>query len=347
MMKYLGRGAALAGLIASLWLVWHDHPGAVLGLMRAAGAGLVLAGLVHVLPMLANARDWQTLIRGANRPGLAAMLQLVWIRESVNSMLPVARIGGELVSFRLMRQRGLRPSTAAASLVVDMQLTLISQLLFTLVGIGFLLAHAASGALRLAGDLAWGVLALTPLLIVFALVQHASPFERLARLLNRVTSGQLTALVGRSAQIDRSIQLIWRRRGVVLRYLFFWQPLQSCATSLELWVALHFLGAPVSFIEALVLESLIQALSSAAFFVPGGLGVQEGGFIVIGGALGLDPATSLALAGARRIRDLLIFVPGLLAWQVAEARAKVLPSKAVWPGPRFARATAREVGREG
>jgi uncharacterized membrane protein YbhN (UPF0104 family) len=63
---------------------------------------------------------------------------------------------------------------------------------------------------------------------------------------------------------------------------------------------------------------LIQAISSAAFFVPGGLGVQEGGFILIGGALGLDPSTCLALAGARRIRDLLMFVPGLIAWQFAE-----------------------------
>ena len=52
--------------------------------------------------------------------------------------------------------------------------------------------------------------------------------------------------------------------------------------------------------------------------MPGGLGVQEGGFILIGGALGLDPSICLALAGARRIRDLLIFVPGLIAWQFAE-----------------------------
>lgn len=327
-MKHLGRVAALAGLIASLWLVLRDNPGAVIGLMHAAGVGLVLAGLVHVLPMLANARDWQTLIRGANRPSLAAMLQLVWIRESVNGMLPVARVGGEIASFRFLRGRGLRSSTAAASLIVDMQLTLISQLLFTMVGIGFLLMHAASGAWRLAGDLAWGVVALTPLLVLFALVQHASPFERITRLLNRVTSGQLAALVGQSAQIDRSIKLIWRRRGVVLRYLFFWQTLQCLATSLEIWLALYFLGAQVSFTEAVVIESLIQAISSAAFFVPGGLGVQEGGFILVGGAFGLDPSTCLALAGARRIRDLLIFVPGLCAWQLAESPGKAL-SRAV------------------
>ena len=318
-MKHLGRVAALVGLLAALWLIWNDNPVAVLALMRTAGLGLVLAGLVHVLPMLATARDWQTLIHGAHRPSFFAMLRLVWIRESVNSLLPVARIGGEIVSFRLMRRWQVRSSTAVASLIVDMQLTLISQLLFTMVGIGFLLAHAQSNALRLADDLAWGVVALTPLLVLFALVQHANPFERLTRVLNRVTSGQLAALAGRSVHIDRAIKLVWRRRGVVLRYLFWWQPLQCFATALEIWVALYFLGARVSFIEAVVIESLIQALSSAAFFVPGGLGVQEGGFILIGGALGLDPATCLALAGARRIRDLLIFVPGLLAWQIAES----------------------------
>jgi uncharacterized membrane protein YbhN (UPF0104 family) len=96
-------------------------------------------------------------------------------------------------------------------------------------------------------------------------------------------------------------------------------------TSLEIWLALYFLGARVTLVEAVVIESLIQAISSAAFFVPGGLGVQEGGFVLIGGALGLDPSTCLALAGARRIRDLLIFVPGLIAWQFAETSKRNRP----------------------
>jgi glycosyltransferase 2 family protein len=318
-MKHLGRAAALLGLVLSLWLVWRDDPRAVLGALRAAGGGLVLAALAHVLPMIANACDWRSLIRGANRPSLGKMLHLVWVRESVNSMLPVARIGGELVSFRMLKRWGVRPSTAVGSIIVDMQLTVISQLMFTMVGIGFLFAHAQSGALRLASQLAWGIVVLTPLLLLFALVQHANPFERITRGLNRMTSGKLAALVGQSAQIDQSIKLIWRRRAVVLRYLFFWQPLQCILTALEIWIALYFLGARVTLVEAIVIESLIQAISSAAFFVPGGLGVQEGAFIVIGGALGIDPATCLALAAARRIRDLLMFVPGLIAWQFAES----------------------------
>jgi len=321
MIRHSGRVAALAGLLLALVLVWDNNPGAVLGLMRAASAGLVLAALAHVLPMIVNAYDWRTLMRGA-RPTLAAMVYLVWIRESVNGMLPVARVGGEIVSFRLLRRWGLRPSAAAACLIVDMQLTVLSQLLFTMVGIGFLFSHAQSNALRLADDLAWGVVVIAPLLVLFALVQHASPFERLTRALNRLTGGKLAAIVGQSARIDRSIKLVWRRRGVVLRYLFLWQPLQCVATAFEIWLALHFLGAHVSLIEAVVIESLIQAVSSAAFFVPAGLGVQEGGFVLIGAALGLDPSTCLALAGARRLRDLLVLVPGLFAWQLAESSGR-------------------------
>ncbi|RKP51812.1 lysylphosphatidylglycerol synthase domain-containing protein [Pararobbsia silviterrae] len=332
-MKYLTRLSALAGLLIAAWLVYDSQPQTILSLMRAAGPGLVLAALAHLMPMPLNARGWQILVRGSTRPSWLQMLHCVWLRESVNGLLPVARIGGELVSFRLLRGFGVRPSWAAASIVADMQLTLISQLIFTMVGIGFLFRHADSQALQVASDLAWGVVVLLPVLILFAMVQHARPFERISRVLNHATSGKLEALVGHSARIDLALKLIWRRRGDVIRYLFFWQTAQCLATSAEIWLALHFLGADVTFAQAVVIESLIQAISSAAFFVPAGLGVQEGGFVLIGGALGLDASTCLALAGARRLRDLLIYVPGLLAWQIGELRM----------GPRGAAKSASSV----
>jgi hypothetical protein len=66
-----------------------------------------------------------------------------------------------------------------------------------------------------------------------------------------------------------------------------------------------------------------------------------------GGALGLDPATCLALAGARRIRDLLIFVPGLFAWQVAESSGKAHMRMVGAPAPVTAtRARGNRAERE-
>ncbi|WP_233871734.1 flippase-like domain-containing protein [Paraburkholderia adhaesiva] len=318
-MKGVGGLAALAGAGLALWLLWREDPRAVLAALHAAGWGLVLAALIHVLHILSNGRAWQILFERVNRPSYRFLFLLTWIRESVNSLLPVIRVGGDIEAFRLLLRRGVPVPLAASSLIVDTQLTVISQLMFTIVGIGFLFGHGKSGNFRLAGELALGVAVLAPLLAAFALIQHANPFERVTRVLNRMLSGKLVGTVTASWKVDEAIKAIWRRRGAVIRYLFFWQPLHYTITSLEIWTALFFLGARVTFVEALVIESLIQALSSAAFFVPGAVGVQEGGFIVIGGALGLDPAICLALAGARRIRDLVIFVPGLLAWQAAEA----------------------------
>jgi len=246
------------------------------------------------------------------------MLKLVWIRESINGLLPVARIGGEIVSFRLLGRAGVRPATAVACLVADMQLTLISQVLFALVAGGYLLDHSSSDTVRFVGRLAWGIAAFTPLLVLFALVQHARPFERAARTLNHITSGKVVDLVGKSARVDLSLKLIWRQTGVVVRYLFIWQTLQCLGYALELWIALRVLGTDATFMQAFVLEALIQMVSSIAFLVPAGLGVQEGAFVVIGGLMGFDAPTCLALAGARRIRDLLFYLPGLLAWQAAE-----------------------------
>ena len=72
----------------------------------------------------------------------------------------------------------------------------------------------------------------------------------------------------------------------------------------------------------IAIEALVQAASSAAFIVPAALGVQEGAFVLICAAVGIDSVTALALATARRLRDVIIFFPGLLAWQWAESRMR-------------------------
>jgi uncharacterized membrane protein YbhN (UPF0104 family) len=71
----------------------------------------------------------------------------------------------------------------------------------------------------------------------------------------------------------------------------------------------------------LSIELAVQAVSSMAFLVPGAIGVQEGAFVIVGRALGLDASTSLALAAARRLRDLVVFFPGLLFLQWHELRS--------------------------
>lgn len=334
-MKYLGRVLAVAGLALSIWLFLRDNPSAIVALLRQAGLGLAAASLIHLLPMALNARGWQILLPGAGRPSFAAMVRLVWIRESINGLLPVARVGGEIVSFRLMRMIGVRRAPAAASLVVDMGVSVLCQVAVVLLGIGLLATYRTDD---LTPQLGIGLAIAAPLVAAFILIQYARPFERIVRLMNQFARGKLAGVLGHSVRIDRAVRVIYRRRSVVMRSMI-WQLGGFVAGALEIWAALWFLGHPISPMESLVIEAVIMAVSSAGFLVPGAIGIQEGGFLMIGTVLGLEPSTSLALAVARRLRDCFIFFPGLCAWYLVEGRAALRPgiqSKDLVLAPRSA-----------
>jgi hypothetical protein len=119
--------------------------------------------------------------------------------------------------------------------------------------------------------------------------------------------------------LDRAVRRLYRRRRAVLA-CFLWQLAGWSAGTGEIWLALLFLGHPVALGDAFAIEAVIQALSSTAFIVPAALGVQEGGFLAVGGLVGLAPELALALALVRRARDVIIFVPALLLWQVGAGR---------------------------
>jgi hypothetical protein len=80
----------------------------------------------------------------------------------------------------------------------------------------------------------------------------------------------------------------------------------------EVYLIAWFLGTPVSWHVAFVLESLGQAIRGAGFAIPGALGVQEGGYLLLAPLAGLTPDAAVALSLAKRTRELLLGLPGLL-----------------------------------
>ena len=103
-----------------------------------------------------------------------------------------------------------------------------------------------------------------------------------------------------------------------------WRLLGWVLGTCEVWLILYFLQHPVNLFEAFMLESMGQALRKAVFIVPGALGVQEGGFVLLGAAVGLNPETKLALSLVKRVRELLLGLPTILVWQMMEGRHLLL-----------------------
>ena len=318
MLKHMGTLVALAGLALAIWLVLLQDLSTLGSELLKGGPLLVAAALAHVPTMTLNAQAWRILVVATSMPRLWMMLRIVWVRESVNGLLPVARVGGEIVSYRLMRLAGINSADAIASLAVDMALSIVSQAVFAIFGV-VLLAHF--------GNIDWywqgivgGLLLLLAGAAAFVLVQRRGLAVALMRLLNRVAADRLVHFAGHSQRIDDQIRCLWERPDLLWRS-FSWQLIAWVAGTLEIWLAAWALGHPIPVGEALMIEALIQAISSAAFFVPGALGVQEGGFLLVGASIGLSSEAAISLALARRLRDLIIFVPGLLTWHWSERTA--------------------------
>lgn len=304
--------AAAAGLI-----VWQGA-GDVLRALAAAGVGLVGVALFHLVVLAIDTLGFQVLIARRHRPSYPRLVWMQWIGEAVNSLLPVAQIGGEVVKSRLLYVGGVPGPRAGAYIVVNLSLGLFAQVLFTLIGVALLLVRYGGEGLVANAVIGAGLFSL--LLGAFVAAQRFGLFLFATRLLEKLVAGrEWLKLVGGAKRLDAAIRLLYRKRRLVALSVF-WQFLGWVAGLGEVWLILYFMGHPVSVLDALLLESLGQAVRAAGFIVPGALGIQEGGFLLLGAAVGLSPDAALALSLGKRFRELFLGVPGFLGWQYGVAR---------------------------
>ncbi len=323
-MKVTVRIAMLIGAAVMVALIVREGAANITLLLSQAGFVLLWLVPLHVLPLLLDVLGWRVLVPG--RPRLSALLWIASVREAINRLLPVANIGGEIVGIRLLALTGVGTTAAAASVVVEVLLTLVSQYLFVALGLVGLLS--VTGSVGLSNGMLLGLLAGLPVIAVVVLaVRHGSLFERLHRFAERLLDAeQRRAIVAKGADLDAAIHQLCSHYLALVRATA-WQLAGLIVGCLETWAALRWLGSPVSFAEALVLESLTQAARNFIFMVPAGLGVQEAGLLGIGHVLGLPSDVALALSLAKRMREILFGVPALVAWQWLEGRRGLLHAR--------------------
>lgn len=88
--------------------------------------------------------------------------------------------------------------------------------------------------------------------------------------------------------------------------------------SAEIWLAFWLRSHSIGVAEAVVLESLGQAVRSVGFVLPGGLGAQESGIVAAGVMVGINPDLALAVALIKRARELAYGIPGLIVRSVVD-----------------------------
>ena len=295
----LAAWAGLSAIGAEVWdAAWVVPP----------AAGLMLVQLYL------SAAAWR--ISVGEGPRVGRYFRIRWIREAVNGMLPVVQLGGNILGVRLLVQRGVGAATAAAGTTLDLTVEVVTQLIFTLVG------FAALGLGGPVGAASWAALLIALMAIAvigFVVAQRAGLMrivEALIRPLARLFPG-LTLETARNLHAE--LMRLHRDRAALLRagslHLIAW-----FLGVAETWVALWAMGHGTDWQAALVIESLGMAARSAGFVVPGALGVQEGGLVVVAGLYGIGADGAIALSMVKRAREVLVGIVGLIIWQFAEGR---------------------------
>jgi putative membrane protein len=315
-MRYFAPIAAIAGLVLLTALTAYYGLTSVLEAVVSSKWGTVLVVFARAVALAGNGLGWWLLLSPLPR-GASVFAGVRFIRDAINTLFPFAVVGGDVVGARLIAQFGIATNLAIASVLIDIFIQVVCLLIFVLAGVGIVLD--ISGAHRLS-TMTFVMLAVAlPAIGGFFLALNFSAFEPVVRWLVAFGERRQWSAFNHVVDLGSRLQQIWRNyRGLSVSFFIhltavFWG-------SSEVWIALHFMGHPVSVAQAVAIEALGQGSRAAAFILPGGLGVQDGTLIAACAIFGVPADVALAMSLIKRVPDLVLGIPSLVAWQVFEGR---------------------------
>ncbi len=318
--------------------------GRALSLIRALGPALPLLLLPQIVAVSLDAFGWRIVFRNLGRAvGLRLLIAVRLAADAVFMSLPSGAVIAEALQPYLLRRRGGLPFEEAVVGVIARKIFIIlSQGLF--LGLS---AAVAYPVLQRASQKAIGRPGL-PLLLSFAaglLVAIAAVLaaiffygqvaQRSRRALERLGLSWLRPWLERNAHrfgaADHYLARYFASGPAKLlvplpAFLMMW-----VAKAFETWLFLRLLGSPVSFGAAMALETTIILVRVLVVPVPGGLGVQDLGYVLFMRALAVPDASTVgaALALLKRGKEIVWTAVGLTIFVSARRRGPL----ADMPGP--------------
>lgn len=280
--------------------------------------GLLIFVAYHFLPLVLHTLGWGVLFDPGKRPNPGRFVWARTIGEAMNNLVPAGQVGGDVVRAHLVAGPPAGTTRAIASVVVDVTRGLLAQVAVGIVGLLLLVERVEIDGH--AYVLLSAALLLSLLVGALAISQRFGLFGAATRIAAGLASRfDLDRHRTWASELDREIAELyrgWSRR--VLCYAF--RLGGRLSNTGEAWLGLWLLGQQAGPLDALILYSVSSLVRSAAFMIPGGLGVQEGSMALVGGMLGIPPESALALGLMIRARELLFGLPALISWFVYERR---------------------------
>ncbi len=330
----------VVGLLTLGLLVWHIGPGNIYDAAAKLGPAALLVILIPSLVMyVIEAYGWKvTLGPSAQHVPFWRLLAIRTAGEVVNMTTPTAYVGGEPLKAYLLKKHQVPMVDGLASVVIAKTTMTIAEVLFILLGIALsfwlLGGNGASGQTVAAAFLSVGLLTFGTAAFIF--VQRKGLFTWILEFLRKVgfRIRFLEAREEKLRSLDRTILDFYTKHRPAFYAstgCFF---LGWMAEALEVFIIIDYLGGPAMALSAIAIGALSVFIKGGTFFIPGSLGAQDGGNLLLLKAFGYSDVTGITFALLRRFRELVWIGLGLLCLAlISGGDAAIESPQNAGPGP--------------
>jgi glycosyltransferase 2 family protein len=345
-LAWLARVLPALAAIALLIMTFRSADlGRAWGLILGLGFALPLLLIPQGVAVALDAAGWGSVFRGLGRP--VPFLSLFEARvgaETVFMSMPSGALIAEALQPYLLRRRGVRFEEAVVGTMARKVYIILSQGLFLAISVA-----AGYEALQRASKTAIGRAGLPVLLLTASLVLvsvatvlgtiffYGKVAQRSRAALERLGLSWLRPWLERNAHrfgatddhLARYFSGGWTHLARPLPiFLAMW-----LVKAFETWLFVRLLGSPIGFGSAMALETSIILVRVLIVAVPGGLGVQDLGYVLFMRAFGVPDASTVgaALALLKRGKEIIWTIAGLPIFFSARRRGPLTPGNFTSP----------------
>ncbi len=305
---YLGLGVMLLGFI----IAEIDMAEVALQVAKVGFGILVLIG-IYFVAFAIDSITWQLTIRGVPLNVLWAyrIWKLRMVGESFNAIIPAGGMGGEPVKASMLKSHyGINLREGTASLILAKTINMIALVIFLIGGFALMIqAQALPKAYEyVAGT---GLLAFTVGVFLFFVIQRLSITSLTGTWISRWRIGRrVEDILHHIHDMDDRLVHFYTETKVRFAAVLVLALVNWMLGVVEIYYALVFLDRPITWAEAWIIEAVAQMVRTGAFFIPAAIGVQEGAFLLICGAITGSAPLGVAVSVIRRIREVIWIVWG-------------------------------------
>ncbi|MFQ5965824.1 MAG: flippase-like domain-containing protein [Candidatus Scalinduaceae bacterium] len=317
----------IAGFIIFCALIYRVGPTKLYHHLYILKWKLFLLLLPYILVYILDTLGWKYAFK-ENSTNFKNLFMVRLAGESLNMIIPSAYFAGEPVKAYFLKRYNIPMVDGIASIVISKAIMIITQILFVMFGVVFLLFKSNISGFNLISSIAITLLGV-PLIMFIIFIQKRGIFSFLLKILRmlRIRIRYIEERANRLRELDERIFQFYsyNKKRFFISFAFFF--LGWIAGMIEVFLILYLLGVPIDYLSIYIIESLSTAAKGITSFIPGSVGGQEGGIIMIFITLKLSVGIALTFAILRRLRELIWIAAGLfilsrLEWMIAESPIK-------------------------